>query len=190
MLFTDLDPGSFVLGGGIAAIGAAIVAILKVLLPYLKERSRQMESTRAKSESSQQKIRREAYAEAKEALGEVIRRQDDHMERQDAVIKEQHDALEAMAGKYRDCYEECTELRSSLRIFYDALRRQYNVLKQLGHDPGDMPEIPNSLVCRERDDVEFKARQALQSGSLTQQAAKVVGDHGTPSAVKPPPNVP
>jgi hypothetical protein len=189
MIFADLDPGSFVLGGGIAAVGAAIVAVLKVILPYFRERSRLMESVRAKSESNQLKIRREAYAEAKEALGEVIRRQDDHMERQDFVIKEQHDALEAMAGKYQSCYEECTELRGSLRIVYDALKRQYNVLKQLGHDPGDMPELPDSIACRERDDVEFKARQALQSGVLSQEAAKTLGEKDGAKLVKPPPNV-
>jgi hypothetical protein len=189
MIFAEVDTVSLLLGGGIAGISAGIVAVLKVVLPYFRERSRQMEAVRAKSESNQLKIRREAYAEAKEALGEVIRRQDEHMERQDFVIKEQHDALEAMAGKYQSCYEECTELRGSLRIVYDAMKRQYNVLKQLGHDPGDLPELPTSIACRERDDVEFKARQALQSGVLSQEAAKTLGEKDGAKSVKPPPNV-
>lgn len=113
--------------------------------------------------------------DALEEWRDLVAKLEQQVERSEAVVRQQQQAIEAIHTAHVECREESAELRSTVHFLYDMLSRHNDLLKQLGHDPGPMPQLPPPRL---KTDPDFLVRQATQSASLVQAAGQVV---------KPPP---
>lgn len=58
------------------------------------------------------------------------------------MSKEQLDAIEALHKAHAECREEAAELRVTMHSLYAMIVRHHELLRQLGHDLGPMPQLP------------------------------------------------
>lgn len=151
MLPLGTEDGGAIEGGIIAACIAATfsgtLAVIKFLFPWLAKR------------------KQERLAREDSIYQSVVRRLEEQSERDQAVISQQQRAIESFREANADLREESAELRAAVHFLYDTLKRHAAALKQMGHDPGDLPELPKMRGgLSERAD--FLARQASQSAGL------------------------
>lgn len=105
------------------------------------------------------------------------------VERRDAVLEQHGRAVELFSRQNADCREEAAELRQAVHFLHGSLERAYAQLRKLGHDPGDLPELPPPRQRQPGPDPEFVARQAQHSAGLLKQASGAF-------AAPPPPGTP
>lgn len=96
------------------------------------------------------------------------------LDRSDAVMRQSQEALEAVWKSDSDCRVSLGEARTCIRFLYDTIKRLHGTLRGLGHDPGDLPELPPMTEPIQDHHAEYLARQAAQSSQVVQQAGQVL----------------
>jgi hypothetical protein len=123
--------------------------------------------------SARRQIRQEERRDAISEYREIIDRLEAQAERQAAVIRQQGQAVETMQRAWGDCREECAENTAAARFLYGLLKNLHQLVRSLGRDPGELPELPKSRRY-EAPDPEFLARQARHSAELVEEAGQVL----------------
>lgn len=90
--------------------------------------------------------------------------------RQELVIGEMTTAIEILHGAHLECREESAELRVYIHMFHDGWSRMASELRGLGHEPGDVPNLPPQRPhSMSKDSSEFIARTAQHSADLVKK---------------------
>lgn len=118
-------------------------------------------------------IQRAARIDALNEWKEIATARQGQIDRQGAVIAEQQRAIEALWRSEAECRESLAEHRQALHFLYDLLGRMRQSLCELGHDPGPLPDLP-PLRERQPPETEFAVRQAAQTATLAQEAARAL----------------
>lgn len=107
---------------------------------------------------------------------QIVAQLEGQIDRQTAVISKQQDAMDKLKDANAECREDAAEQVAMNKFFYDLLKRQHQMLKSLGHDPGDLPEMPKSREGNgeKSAQADFAVRQAQQSVELLKAAAQVL----------------
>lgn len=150
------------ISGVVAAVGAVIHA-------FIKNRHDQ-----------HREARKDAIDEWKQTA-DNLRQQ---LDRYDAALRESQEVVQAVWRAEANCRTLLAEARTCIKFLYLQLKSFHARFRELGHDPGDMPELPPmSDPAHATTEMEYKARQASHSASLVQQAGSVVrGDPAKPQA--------
>ncbi len=185
MILADID--------GVTVAAAAVVSVVSAVaggtatllarwLAYKKEQTQQDADIEAAAEGRDAKSRKDAYKEASLAYQSHLRSKDEYIAMQAVVISELEKAQEAWRDAAADCREDVAEQRTVNHFLLEAIRKAFLELKELGRDPGPLPELPTARPRRDAV-ADFLSRQATQSATAVRE---LHDSHTTPP--KPPAN--
>lgn len=124
--------------------------------------------------------RRETRKDALDEWRELNSRLEEQIDRYGAVIEQQQAALEAMWRAESICRTALAERTVCIKFLWDHLVLLHNKLKEIGHDLGDLPQMPTMSEIPPPTNSEFLLRQAKQSASLVRKVGENLKATGKP----------
>ncbi len=169
MILGDADPVSVATGAVLGTVAGVATTLVTRWMTYRKEQTRQDADIEAAANVRDAKTYKDAYKEATAATQAHLRSKDEVIAMQTAVIREHAAAENAWRQVASDCQEDRAEQRAVNHFLLDALQRAFDAIRELGRDPGELPELPPPRPRRSEHEAEFLSRNAAQSARAVKE---------------------
>lgn len=129
------------IGGGAAGAATVILAYVAYLKQYYPAREREQKQ-RAEDSAADREYRKDEFDKAIQVYADDNQRLRDEISRKEEVITRLTVALEAQQRENSDYREALVEVRTAIRALYKIAQANHDALKEMGRDPGPLPDLP------------------------------------------------